>query len=376
MAITTRGKTLYIDFSCYLPTGRRVRCKESTRLVDNPVNRKAIQGKYQAIKYELTSGQFDYLRHFPCGSKAKYFSSRKTSFTLSDFWDQVLMEKSIRPNSLKSIAQAWFHIKPHFGDFAISNIDESHIKIFRNELIAKGFKNSTINLYIRHFNSILRTANHRGLIDVNPFEHLGSLKESRVEIEPLSFDELETLLNYLQANKPEYYDWLFIWSRTGLRPGEFCALRWAESIDYLNGQILVKKTMHPYGEGPVKTEYSYRAIKMATGVAEALKRQEARSRLIGPYVFLLNGKPIRMRLYLIQLFKRLFSLAGVKYRAPKQLRHTFATLHIAAGENISWVAQVLGHSNVEITLRRYNRYIPDLTRNDGSAFDKIVGGKS
>ena len=54
------------------------------------------------------------------------------------------------------------------------------------------------------------------------------------------------------------------------------------------------------------------------------------------------------------------------------MRHTFATLHIAAGENISWVSKMLGHSSVEITLKKYNRFIPNLTRNDGSAFQKIM----
>ena len=55
------------------------------------------------------------------------------------------------------------------------------------------------------------------------------------------------------------------------------------------------------------------------------------------------------------------------------MRHTFATLHIAAGENISWVSKMLGHSNVEITLKKYNRFVPNLTREDGSAFEKIMG---
>ena len=58
------------------------------------------------------------------------------------------------------------------------------------------------------------------------------------------------------------------------------------------------------------------------------------------------------------------------------MKHTFATLHIAAKENISWVSKTLGHSSVEITLKRYNRFVPNLTRENGSAFETIMEEKA
>lgn len=67
--------------------------------------------------------------------------------------------------------------------------------------------------------------------------------------------------------------------------------------------------------------------------------------------------------------------AGLKHRPPKQMRHAFATLHIGAGESISWVSRMLGHADVEITLKKYNRFVPNLTREDGSAFEKIMDGE-
>ena len=53
------------------------------------------------------------------------------------------------------------------------------------------------------------------------------------------------------------------------------------------------------------------------------------------------------------------------------MRHTFATLNIGAGENITWVSKMLGHSDVVVTLKKYNRFVPNLTGRDGSAFEKV-----
>ncbi len=47
---------------------------------------------------------------------------------------------------------------------------------------------------------------------------------------------------------------------------------------------------------------------------------------------------------------------GVRYRPPYQMRHTFATLAISVGENINWVARMLGHKSPVVTLEKYNRY--------------------
>ena len=59
------------------------------------------------------------------------------------------------------------------------------------------------------------------------------------------------------------------------------------------------------------------------------------------------------------------------------MRHTAATLWLAAGESPEWIATQMGHANTEMLFRVYSRYVPNLTRKDGSAanamFSKVVG---
>lgn len=49
--------------------------------------------------------------------------------------------------------------------------------------------------------------------------------------------------------------------------------------------------------------------------------------------------------------------AGVRYRNPYQTRHTYASMMLSAGENLAWVSNQMGHSDVLITARTYARWI-------------------
>ncbi len=56
------------------------------------------------------------------------------------------------------------------------------------------------------------------------------------------------------------------------------------------------------------------------------------------------------------------------YRDDPQIRHTFATLMLSSRDNPNWVAQMIGHVSTEMLFKRYNKFIPNVTRRDGSAF--------
>jgi integrase len=59
-------------------------------------------------------------------------------------------------------------------------------------------------------------------------------------------------------------------------------------------------------------------------------------------------------------------------RNPYQSRHTAATLWLASGENPQWIARQLGHASSEMLFKVYARFVPNLTRQDGSAFERLL----
>ena len=54
------------------------------------------------------------------------------------------------------------------------------------------------------------------------------------------------------------------------------------------------------------------------------------------------------------------------------MRHTAATLWLASGEAPEWIARQLGHTSTEMLFRVYSRFVPNLTRQDGSAIDRLL----
>lgn len=374
MAVRTKNGKLFLDFYCYAPDGRKVRCREGTGLKDTQKNRKIIQAKDKAIRYELKHGRFDYLHFFPHGSKAHLFRSVDDDLTFAEWWDIWLGEKSLRPNTEKGWRSSYrVHIGPFFAHCNLSDVTEHQLLVFRKSLEAKGLKAGVINDKImKPLCMALYGAVRRGLIPQYPCQNIRRLYEPPVDIHPFSFEELRHLLDTAKKKAPAMYPMLLFWSRTGLRPGELCALKWAR-IDYFNRKALIRETMLSSGnEGPPKTRHSIRDVDLRPPALEALRLQEPSTRLADSYVFMTSNFRPYSDAYLRNRFRHVLKLAGLAYRPPKQMRHTFATLSLAAGESITWVSRMLGHSSGQITWRRYNRYVPNLTRDDGSALDRML----
>lgn len=157
-------------------------------------------------------------------------------------------------------------------------------------------------------------------------------------------------------------------SITGLPWGQVaCALKWVR-VDFPQGKILIREGRVLGQTGIPKTAGSLRDIDMLPPVREALTAQKASSWLLGGYLFL-DGKQqqVNQELFRMKAWEPMLKPLGVRYRPPYQMRHTFAILAISVGENINWVARMLGHQIPVMTLEKNNRYVPNLTQSDGKA---------
>jgi integrase len=142
--------------------------------------------------------------------------------------------------------------------------------------------------------------------------------------------------------------------------------------DFERRLILVRETIVGGEEEYTKTDASQRDIQMSQIVFDALKAQfEATGTM--EFVFCNRaGEPLDTNNFTKRVWYPLLRHLGLELRRPYQTRHTAATLWLAAGEAPEWIARQLRHASTEMLFRVYSRFVPNLTRRDGSAMDRLL----
>lgn len=387
-----------------------IRCREQTALPDTPANRTKLQKLLDKIEYEIKTGTFDYARTFP-GSRlaAKFASSaaapvavphhapltaavaltlnadttspHPTFDAFADTWvaeSEINWRRSHR-RTLDDILRA--HLRPAFGARVVDDITKADILSFRSTLAkVPGRKGPTlsakrINAIMAPLRQILNEAADRFNF-ITPYRNIKPLKQIRPDVEPFSLSDVQSILRSVRADFRLYYLVRFF---TGMRTGEIDGLKW-KYIDFERRQILVRETIVAGEEDTTKTEGSRRDIIMSQVVCDALREQATLTGTRSAYVFCnASGQPLEHNNVTKRVWYPLLRHLGLKCRRPYQTRHTAATLWLASGENPLWIAQQLGHSSTEMLFKVYGRFAPNLTRQDGSAFERLLlstGGAS
>jgi integrase len=203
-----------------------------------------------------------------------------------------------------------------------------------------------------------------------PYTAIKNLQVARTEVDPFTLQEVKLILDSV---RPDYRDYFGVRFFTGLRTAEVDGLKW-RYVDFERREILVRESyVAGVQEENTKTPESKREVRMSKPVLEAMGRQRQATGLFTEYVFCTrNGQPLQHRNITQRVWYPLLRNLGLKLRRPYQTRHTAATLWLAAGENPEWIARQLGHANTQMLFKVYSRYVPNLTRMDGSAFDALV----
>lgn len=161
---------------------------------------------------------------------------------------------------------------------------------------------------------------------------------------------------------------------TGMRRGEVLALRWSD-IDFERQVLHVFHTVdyipkYGYVEGEPKTKAGKRKINLPLFIVEMLlehklKQDELRVSLGDKWENLdlvfpdLKGGYFNPS-YLLRMFKKVLGAAGLDNMRFHDLRHSAATILLAKGVNVKIVSELLGHSDIVITLRTYGHLLPSM----------------
>ena len=131
---------------------------------------------------------------------------------------------------------------------------------------------------------------------------------------------------------------------TGLRFGEACALSWA-GVDLTAAMLTVK--------GEIAKTDTTRHVPLNKTVLETLKTWKPEHADSGPYVFpgKEEGKPLTdIKTAWRQILKSVKGTPIAGFRVH-DLRHTFASKLVQAGVDLNTVRELLGHTDIKMTLR-------------------------
>lgn len=129
-------------------------------------------------------------------------------------------------------------------------------------------------------------------------------------------------------------------------------------MDFDKKEIFVKRTIGRGIEDTPKTQSSIRQIEILDILMPYIESQFELTGCKNSYIFMTSNDSHFFDIKNIRDhdWKRVLKAVGVEYQTIYQMRHTFASMMIANGEDILWVSQMLGHTSPKMTLEKYAKY--------------------
>ena len=267
------------------------------------------------------------------------------------------------------------HLFPYFGVRDITSITRKDIRDFVKN--SRHLSPKTVNSMISVLKCIFKYVEREKNLVVADTRDI-CLRQSHPVMRILSRSEQHNLTNYLVNNINPCNLGILLSLYTGLRIGELCALKW-EDISFNEHVIYVHSTMQriQISGGKTRTQlmiyspksdFSVRRIPIPDTVYRLLltMRKDNDSFLLedGDCLYI---EPRCME----NRFKEVLSKCEIEAVHFHTLRHTFATRCVELGFDVKSLSEILGHSNVSITLNRYVHPSMELKRENMNMLDTL-----
>lgn len=264
------------------------------------------------------------------------------------------------------------HALPALGRLPLAKVEPRHLQRLYADKLDEGLSPTSVH----HLHAILHRAlgraarwgvvprNVAGLVDAPPMVHH--------EMRTLGPEEARRFLNAAADDRLEALYVLAL--TTGMRQGELFRLRW-QDVD-LEGRTLSVR-------GETKTAKSRRQVQLSDIAVAALRRHAGRQgdecRLAGSewqetgLVFTNTvGRALLTANLTQRSFRPLLERAGLPVIRFHDLRHTAATLLLGKGIHPKVVSELLGHSQVGVTLDLYSHVTPTMHQEAARTFDDLL----
>jgi integrase len=343
--------------------------------------RKPVYGKtYEECRGRLITLQHDLQRGIPPAD------DRVTVKQYLEGWLRDAAKPSVRPRTYESYAHIVnAHIIPTLGRITLTKLTPQHVRSLMNAKAEAGLSPRTVT-YIR---AVLRIALSQAVLDGAVERNAAALtkppKQERHEVQPLTLPELKTFLGVTRGDRDEA---LFLAAAAlGMRKGELLGLRW-QDVDLDAGTLTVRLQAQRIGGQkvlvPPKTKKSRRTVALPAVVGDALRRHRVRQleeRLIAgsrwvdlDLVFPSTIGTIAESPNVTYVFHEALRRAGLPRMRFHDLRHTAASLMLAQDVNPKVMQEVLGHSQLSMTMDLYSHLMPAAKKDAADRMDALLTG--
>jgi len=256
------------------------------------------------------------------------------------------------------------------GHIPLQKLTPQHIQAFYTKKLDEGLSTGTVKCFHAILHGALEQAVRWNLVGRNVSDLVTSPTLKRHEMQTLTPEQAQRLLEAARGRRLEAL--LTVALTTGMRRGELLGLHW-QDIDFTEGCIHVRRSVRRLGKiglvaSEPKTQSSKRKIMVPPFVIDVLKqhqerlpamREHAGTRWKEQDVVFSNKYGGYMDVAVLSHnFKRLLQRAGLPNIRFHDLRHTTASLLAKLKVHPKIVQEVLGHSNISMTLDIYSHMFP------------------
>lgn len=250
------------------------------------------------------------------------------------------------------------HILPVFSGLAYSALSTQLVHEFIRKKLECGLSPKYVSDIVVVLKSMTKyvSAQHGYY---NPLNNITMPRPHKKDLNLLSETEQKKFQKYLSGNIDNTKIGIMLSYYTGLRIGEVCGLKWSD-IDFKNHTLTIRRTvqriMKKNGSRSTelivsspKSKTSERTIPIPDFLYSLLAKYKADNN-----AYILSGSTKITEPRTMQYrFKSMLKKAGLPSVNYHCLRHMFATNCVKLGFDVKTLSEILGHSNVEITLNRY-----------------------
>ncbi|MCL2281932.1 MAG: tyrosine-type recombinase/integrase [Fibromonadales bacterium] len=261
---------------------------------------------------------------------------------MADFYQTAKAKASWKCQVEKQIVT----IKQWFSDQKIVHYNDLTREKARSYADWRGKKSaSTVNKELLRLRAVIKFAERfMGLPPNFAFDGITvrETSENTRLVAPFSISECKTILDWV-GKKPYYHDMVLLMLLTGMENKAISLM--TKEWWHLKEKLLFVFPQKVSGVIDAKNQHRARKIPITKTMLEIYRRG---------HIFESNGRRFNMRSQ--KLFRKCTDMTGIGVHCHK-FRHTFASQALSAGYDVVRVSKMLGHKNINVTLKHYADFI-------------------